>query len=239
MGQEIYRWPKHADVKFRLLLLNEDGTPALGASPTVQIRREREAYGAALDLYWWDGVDFVDTVQRLAMSEVDAVNQPGLYEYEFPQASIGLSRQYAVFFEHTVEPIGSAAETHLFTDEIFVTEGQSAPVTVTNQTVMGNLELMKDGGTGDFDPALDSLHSLAAAAARLAGLSRENSIYDRIQLDEHSQPTSGRLRVFDSAGNVPATPNGNETLGLQHEYNLTATYAGQNVLVSFILKRVL
>jgi hypothetical protein len=238
-NQELYRWPRHADVSFRLLLLNQDGTPATGMAPTVQIRRVRELYGSGLDGYWWNGTGFVDTVQRLAMTETDATNQPGWYGYGFPQASIGLAQEYLVFFEHTVAPVGSAAETHVFTDEIFVTEGQTAPVTVTNQTVLGNLELIKDGGTGLFDPETESLRGLALASLRAAGLSRENSLFDRIQLDEHNQPTAGRLRVFDAAQNVPATPGGNETLGLLHEYQMVSTYAGQNVLVSFTMKRVL
>lgn len=238
-NQELYRWPKHADVNFWLLLLNDDGTPATGNAPTVQIRRERELYGAALDLYWWDGAGFVDTVQRLVLTEWDATNHPGWYRYSFAQSALGLARQYIVFFEHTVAPVGSAAETHVFTDEIFVTEGQTAPVTVTNQTVLGNLELMKDGGTGLFDPETESLRGLALASLRLLGLSRENSLFDRVQLDEHNQPTAGRLRVFDTSQNVPATPGGNETLGLLHEYQMVSTYAGQNVLVSFTMKRVL
>lgn len=238
-SQELYRWPRHADVSFRLLLLNVDGTPATGKSPTVQIRREREAYGPALDGYWWDGAGFVATVQRLAMAESDATNQPGWYRYGFAQSTIGLAQQYGIFFEHAADPVGSAAETHVFTDEIFVTDGQTAPVTVTNQTVLGNLELMKDGGTGDFNATADSLHGLAASAARLAGLSRENSLFDRVEVDPYGQPTAGRLRVFDAAVNVPGAPGGNETLGLQHEYAMAATYAGQNVLVSFSLTRIL
>lgn len=237
-NQELYRWPRHADVSFKLLLLNQDGTPATGMSPTVQIRRERELYGAALDGYWWDGAGFVDTVQRLVMTEGDATNHPGWYRYLFPQASIGLSQQYLVFFEHAADPVGSAAETHVFTDEIFVTDGQTAPVTVTNQTVLGNLELIKDGGSGAFDPATDSLHTMGESAVRLLGLARENSVYDRIVLDQYGQPTNGRLRVFDSAVNVPGTPNGDETQGLTHEYTIKATYVGQNALESFVLTRV-
>ena len=238
-SQELYRWPRHANVSFRLLLLNEDGTPATGKAPTVQIRREKEPYGAALDLYWWDGAGFVDTVQKLAMSELDATNQPGVYVYEFAQATIGLSQQYLVFFEHTAAPVGSAAEAHIFSDELFVTAGQTEPVTVTNQTVLGNLELMKDGGTGDFDGATDSLHALGLSAIRLAGLSRENSIYDNITFDAYQQPISGRLRVYDSAINVPAFPGGSETLGLTAEYEVDASYLGRGQLRSFSLKRVL
>lgn len=237
-NQEIYRWPTNADVSFRLLLLNGDGTAATGLAPTIQIRRERELYGAALDLYWWDGAGFVATVQKLAMTEWDATNLPGWYEYQFPQSSLGLRQQYVVFFEHATAPVGSAAETHLFTDEIFVTEGQTVPVTVTNQTVLGNLELIKDGGTGQF-VATDSLHSMGETATRILGLNRDNTVYDRIVLDQFGQPTDGRLRVFDSAASVPATPNGSETQGLLHEYRIRSTYVGQNVLESFVLTRVL
>lgn len=237
-GQETYRWPTHADVQFRLLLLNPDGTAATGLSPTVQIRRERENYGTALDLYWYDGAAFVPTVQKLVMNEWDATNHPGWYRYSFPQSTIGLNQTYLVFYQHTVTPVGSAGETHIFTDEVFVTAGQPDPIVVTSQTVLGNLELMKDGGTGDFDATTDSLHALGLSAIRLAGLSRENSIYDNITVDTYQQPTAGRLRVFDSAGNVPTVPGGSETLGLTHEYEVTATYAGQGVLQSFSLKRV-
>jgi hypothetical protein len=237
-NQELYRWPTNADVTFRLLLLNADGTPATGKAPTVQIRRERVLYGGALDLYWWDGAGFVNTVQKLALTEWDATNHPGSYQYAFPQSTLGLRQQYLVFFEHPADPVGSASESHLFTDEIFVTAGQTDPVTVTNQTVLGNLELLKDGGTGEYEPATDSMHALSQSVVRLTGLNRENSIYDRVTFDAFNQPTAGRLRVFDSASNVPTLPNRNETVGLQHEYEMAAQYAGQNVLVSFTLKRV-
>jgi hypothetical protein len=237
-SQELYRWPTHADVQFRLLLLNGDGTAATGKSPTIQIRRERENYGTDLDLYWWDGAGFVATQQQLVMTEWDVTNHPGWYRYGFAQSTVGLNHTYLVFYEHTVDPIGSAPETHIFTDEVFITAGQSDPIVVTNQTVLGNQEIMKDGGTGLFDPTTDSLHALGLSALRLAGLSRENSIYDQIVHDSFSQPVAGRLRVFDSASNVPAAPGGSETLGLLHEYAIQASYASQGILTSFVLKRI-
>jgi hypothetical protein len=216
-----------------------DGTGATGESPTVQIRRERENYGADLDLYWWNGTTFVNTVQKLAMTEWDSTNHPGWYEYDFEQSLIELNRTYLVYFENTGTPQGSTVETHIFTNELVISAAEPNPLTEVSDAILDELEQMKDGGTGDFDPSTDSLHALGESAIRLAGLSRENSIYDQIVVDEYDQPKFGRLRVFDSAANVPSTPDGYETTGLLHEYVIEATYAGRNLLTSFVLKRVL
>lgn len=74
---------------------------------------------------------------------------------------------------------------------------------------------------------------------RVLGLLHENAIVDSQTYDALTQLTSARLRVFDRADRVPATPGGSETLGLKYEYQIEAEYDGLNKLTKYILKRVL
>jgi hypothetical protein len=74
---------------------------------------------------------------------------------------------------------------------------------------------------------------------RIAGLLHENAIVDNQTYDSLTQLTSARVRVFDHAGNVPATAGGSETVGLKHEYQIEAEYDGLNKLTKYVLKRVL
>ncbi len=74
---------------------------------------------------------------------------------------------------------------------------------------------------------------------RIAGLLHENAIVDNQVYDSLTQLLSARLRVFDHAGNVPASPGGSETTGLKYEYEVEAEYDGLNKLTKYVLKRVL
>lgn len=81
--------------------------------------------------------------------------------------------------------------------------------------------------------------SLHADMARVLGLLHKNSILDNQAYDSSNHLTYSRLRVFDSAANVPAVPGGNEINGKLHEYELTAEYSGADQVKKFSLKQLL
>jgi len=83
------------------------------------------------------------------------------------------------------------------------------------------------------------LLSVQEELTRVLGLLHYNAMVDKQLYDEFVQLTDCRLRVFDTPGHVPTTPEGSETLGLLHEYAIKAEYAGQGVLKNYTLKRVL
>ncbi len=74
---------------------------------------------------------------------------------------------------------------------------------------------------------------------RILGLLHENAIVDNQTYDASAQLLSARVRVFDSAANVPSTPGGSETVGLKYEYQIEAEYAGLNQVTKYVLKRIL
>jgi len=236
--QEVMRWPTSSDINVRLQLVAGDGTAVSGKSPEVAIRRFRETYGAMLDLYYWDGASFTNTPTFHTMTELDATGTPGIYTYEFEQTLIGLQHTYLVYFRHTSDPVGFAFEQHIFTDEIYVPVTQPDPIVVGPDTVMGQLELIKDGGSAEFDGTTDSLHSISSSVARILGLVHHNGIVDNQTYDTNRQLTSARLRVFDTATHVPTIPGGNETVGLLHTYQIEAQYGGVGILTRYALKRV-
>jgi len=81
---EYLRWPTVAKVPLLLSLQETSGAGSTGKTPEVAIRRYRETDGAALDLYYWDGVSaFQAAPNWIAMTELDSANNPGLYTYLF------------------------------------------------------------------------------------------------------------------------------------------------------------
>lgn len=60
---------------------------------------------------------------------------------------------------------------------------------------------------------------------RLLGLAGEHKIVDQQVFDANDQLTQARVRLFDSAANLPVNPGGAETTGLVATYQVTATYA--------------
>lgn len=129
------------------------------------------------------------------------------------------------------------------------------PSSVTNDSLADQL-FNKDAGK-TFNAATDSLEALSDAIAasgstigpaiaqlqadlsRVLGLLHRNGMVDLQTYDGQGQLTSARLRVFDSPANVPATPGGNETVGLLHKYDIAAAYGGLNVVTKFTLKQIL
>lgn len=78
---------------------------------------------------------------------------------------------------------------------------------------------------------------MQADLARVLGLLHHNALLDNQVYDGQGQLSSARLRVFDSAANVPLAPGGAE-VGTQ-EYAIEAEYAGFGVVEKFTLKQVL
>ena len=95
------------------------------------------------------------------------------------------------------------------------------------------------GITGGIVDISTEVNLLSADLARVLGLLHQNAIVDNQTYDGQNQLTSARLRVFDSAVNVPTVPGGSETVGLLHEYSIEAEWAGIGAASKFILKRVL
>jgi hypothetical protein len=99
-----YRWGASvASIRLQLDLVNTDGSAATAKTPQVSIRR-------ASDGYYWNGSAFVSGQTWLAMTEVDATNEPGQYAYVFPNP--GTVASYRVYFRHTAAPVGFASELH-------------------------------------------------------------------------------------------------------------------------------
>lgn len=228
-----FRWPTNVDIPLFLELVDSAGNGVLGKTPQVAIRRYRDPNGY-LDNYYWDGGAFGSPEFFFNMTEVDPVGYPGLYTHLFIQTLIGVETQYLVYYKSS-DPGGFQSETHFATNEIYVPAAVDAPVIVGPDTVMGQLALIKDGGTGLFEGDKDSLHFLTLGFERVLGLLHHNALLDRQQYDTNNQLTYARLRVFENAAAVPASPGGTE-LGTQ-EYEIRAEYDGVN-LKNYSLRQI-
>jgi hypothetical protein len=140
MGNAYYKWSKSDDIRLFLQLVSPSGLGATGLSPEVAIRRISESQGGVdLDGYYWDGAVFISTPTWLTMTEVDAVNQPGLYFYKWEQSLIQTNIVHDVYYRHLTAPIGFAVEQHVVTDEIQIPASSPIVPVDPNDTVMGKL----------------------------------------------------------------------------------------------------
>lgn len=233
-------WATNKVIPLQLILQSTSGAGVTGASPEVSIRRFKETKtDVLLDNFFWNGTSFQMGEFFFTLTQVDPVSSPGLYQYQFRNDFIGIEQIYHAYYRHTVSPIGFAVETHVISNEVFVPDVLPDPIVIGATSIMGQLELIKDGGDGDYDITADSLHDLSSSLGRVLGLQHDNAIVDNHIYDAQGQLTSARLRVFDTVANLPVTPGGSETTGLIFEYTFTATYVGQNLQTMWLGQRVL
>lgn len=83
------------------------------------------------------------------------------------------------------------------------------------------------------------LTTILAQNNRILGLLHNNAILDQQTYDAEGQLLTARLRIFDTASNVPTAPNGSETTGLLFQYSIEATYAGANQATRYTMRQVL
>jgi len=112
MSEEYIKWTVGENIPLFLTVANLDGTGATGLTPQVAIRRHRDITGS-MDGYYWNGTgSFTASVTFNTMTEVDATNNPGLYEYVFSQSLIQSQSLYNVYYKHTTAPVGFSSEYH-------------------------------------------------------------------------------------------------------------------------------
>jgi len=215
------------------------------------------------------GGDFVSTVfldgaivvVPVTITEIDV---SGEYRTSFTPATDGLYElqvlidfnkqiwhaQYSAWAEITHDLAGQARDQADKIDLSPVSPSSAANDSLVDQMFNKDASKSYDQGTDSLEAIADALAANGAATAallaqmrvdlsRVLGLLHRNAILDRQTYDSQAQLTSARLRVFDSPINVPATPGGNETAGLQQQYDIEATYSGLNVVTKFTVKQVL
>lgn len=143
--------------------------------------------------------------------------------------------EYQLGFVPTIAGIWKVEIHVLYNHEILAMEVEVRDADV--DSINYELSLIKDGGSGDFNPATDSLHAQSLSLARILGLLHHNAILDNQTYDAYGNLASARLRVFDTKGNVPAVPGGGETVGLLHQYTIEAEHAGLGAATLFKLVR--
>jgi len=86
--------------------------------------------------------------------------------------------------------------------------------------------------------ATDSnVDDLAAGIIRLLGLVHENIFIDKTVHDVNGQLLEARVRLFDSAANLPLVPDGAETVGLIATYLMKTTYESVGQMESYRMEK--
>lgn len=136
----------------------------------------------------------------------------------------------------TITEVGSTGEYEVaFTPATGGFYSIQALIAFNKEIWEGEYEVAPDSIADEVIPSLDQLE---ADLTIVKALLHENAMLDS-QTYISGQMTSARLRVFDDAVNVPATPGGSETTGLLAEFSLESTYTAGGFNNKFTLKRVL
>lgn len=93
------------------MLITLNGVGVTGQSPSVAVQRKSD--GA-----YWTGSSFTGSFVAQPMTEVDAVNEPGLYKATFDQSIDNTEQMYTAYYENTGATAGSAAEEFFFTPTV-------------------------------------------------------------------------------------------------------------------------
>ena len=106
------RWSTAHDLYLYLSLMDTDGFGKTGEVPQVAVKLIQEVDGTPTSVYYWDNSgSLTASVTFNDMTEVDSVNEPGLYSYIFSQSLLGEDRVYLAYFSSS---LGFAVEKHYF-----------------------------------------------------------------------------------------------------------------------------
>lgn len=118
-----------SSVPLFLMITDNSGAGVDDESPTVSIRMFLP--GTDVDSYYFNGTIFAAGVTALSMSEVDPINAPGLYVYQFADPGLPVLDDpvvkvtYCIKYHNAGTPSGDAYEIREFSRALrdFNTQG--------------------------------------------------------------------------------------------------------------------
>jgi hypothetical protein len=178
------------------LMLTRKGVPVTGQSPTVELRRNQDGRyfdWAAVGAPYWKTIG--------GSKETLLVERPwlgGYYTKTWNQETYDpdVEGDYTAIYRNTAAPnIVTTVELFAFRASKFLEE-----LVVPASAVAG---------------------SAAEYFRLILGLVQQNYILDLTSYNAVGLLTAGRIRIFDTAANLPVTGGGSETTGLLATYNIT------------------
>lgn len=232
--------------QFSATVLKRNGDPALDRT-TLRLRVLRKSDDQLLD---FDDLDFKASGHVTldeTLDQLDKTNAPGVYELVggFDTSALGNANPDDTYLFIVTQTSGN--DLLPGTGEIVVgfwaddiAKIDTFPTLAAATAASGSLLdiLVNKDGSKTYDPAIGSLEALGEGNRRLLGLLHQNAMVDKHDYDSNGQLLSARLRIFDTAANVPPTQDGSETIGLLFEYTFEATYAGLGLQNKWVGKAV-
>lgn len=212
---------------FKAGLYDASGSGITGSSDLViKIKRDADDY-----FYDFDDSTFKNagwTTIAATMTEIDATNVPGEYEYAVTVTSWD-DGVYTVYYQYS----GSATRPFTDTVEFRVYDGKEATMLVEELGTQAKADVNAQADTAltDYDPPTKTemdtaLASLDTLIDRILGLTQENHYLDTAVYDDNGNMTSCRIRIYTVAGSVGTDSDVLAT------YNVTCTYTS-NLLSTF------
>lgn len=202
-------------------------------------------------------------ITALPVTIAPSSGDPGEYKTSFTPTLVGFYELHVhIIFSGDIRFARYQAVTELTRDIAADARSQANKIDTAATSWPPTIDSLLDrivnkDGSQTYDPALHSLEAIVDAItagnvtintdlaaiqadlARVLGLLHRNAFVDNQTYDGNQQLTFARVRVFDSAANVPTTPGGSEIVGLLHEYEIEAEYDALNIVKKYALKQVL
>jgi len=188
------------------VMMTRRGTPVTGETPTVEMRRMSDGR-------YWDWNTLVWSTSPTGTKEATLVEKTWLGGF------------YTKTWDHgTTDPDAQGEYTAIY-------RNVGAPNDFTSIEIFYFRFDWSEGAGVIADQVweealADHLGTAGSAAEQLAivrGMCQQNYILDNTVHNSLGLLLEGRIRIFDTAANVPATGGGSETTGLIATYNIETT----------------
>lgn len=181
------------------------GSGSTGKTVTLHIQQ-------LSDDQWWNGSAWQAGVATVAMTEVDATNLPGLYEYVMPAGGLDESAAEAGYRFRVSEPtvpFNESGNVHCWTSRLL------------DERVSDHL-----GVTG----------SVGQVLFRTLGTRHGNTRIVHTAWNAQGKPTTGSLYIYTSQADLVADSSPWPLAAAQ--YDITLTYDGSGQLTEYTSERV-
>lgn len=188
------------------LLILSSGVGVTGQSPTVILQRLSDS------LYWNGSTSFSPTIAFIPMTEVDSVNQPGLYQVVFNQAVDNTAQTYTAYYSNPTFPYqGSSVEELVFANSVANVNNLAIASAVASKLFVNPAIPIDTSDIASQNTLLSVLatdttieQNMAQEATLLSGLDViENDLTEIISI---LQPTSGSNNITFSFTDQNSNP---------------------------------
>lgn len=192
---------------------NSLGVPITNATGVIKIRR-------VSNNQFFNGTTFQTAVTTVAMTEIDEVNAPGEWTFDFDSSLGNTTDKYVVDIidqsgnaDNELETQFSIVGNYLdvVDDKIDIIDTNLDALIITTDSIETKIDIIDT----NIDDIINTLTAITADTARILGLSHENFVMEPTSFNTDDQILTGEVRWYDTAANATTDDGSTGLLGSQ------------------------